>query len=176
MMKSRWFLVAGSLIAGLTRCHGRIDTPSGNSACLPSTQPITNGPAFDLPDLVGKIHLPPRTIEQPLVMAVVRWRAPSGRPCVEVMAPEEVLRLYPPLPHDAGSVPALGVAPALVLRRGVERSPAVRNADPNAVYNEAVHLNACYSVMKEFVRRRVRAHRLYARVARVVGRAGADAA
>ncbi len=111
-----------------------------------------------------------------IVMAVVRWRAPSRRPRVEVMAPEELVRLYPPLRHDAGSLPAGGVAPALVLRRGVERSPSGRNADTNAVYDQAVHLNACYNVMKEFARRRVRAHRLYARVARLVGRAGADAA
>jgi hypothetical protein len=75
-MNSRWFLLAGALIAGLTQCHGRIDTPrtpSGNSACLPSTQPITNGVTFDLPDLVGSIRLSPGTVEQPL------GKNPDGR-------------------------------------------------------------------------------------------------
>ena len=111
-----------------------------------------------------------------IVRAVLRWRAAAGRPRVEIMTPEEVVGLYPPLRDDAGSLPAIGVAPALMLGLGVERTPSVRNADPDAVYDEAVRLNACHNVMKEFVRRRVRAHRLYARVARVVGRAGADAA
>jgi len=72
-MNSRWFVLTGSLIAGLTRCHGRLDTPRGDSACLPTPQPITNGASFDLPDLVGKIRLPPGTVEQPL------GKNPDGR-------------------------------------------------------------------------------------------------
>jgi hypothetical protein len=64
-MNSRWFVLTGSLVAGLTQCHGRVDTP-GDVTCLSSTQPIANGVEFDLPHVVGTIRLPQGTVGQPL--------------------------------------------------------------------------------------------------------------
>ena len=64
-MNGRWFLLASSPIAGLTQCHGRIDTPPGN-ACLSSTPQIANVVEFNLPHVVGTIRLPQGTVGQPL--------------------------------------------------------------------------------------------------------------
>ena len=64
-MNSRWLLLTGSLVAGVTECQGRVDTP-GDAACLSGTQPIVNGVEFDLPHVVGTIRLPHGTVGQPL--------------------------------------------------------------------------------------------------------------
>ena len=63
-MNGRWFLLTGSLIAGLTQCRGPIDTP--RAACLSGSEQIANGVEFDLPHLVGTIRLPLGTVGQPL--------------------------------------------------------------------------------------------------------------
>ena len=64
-MNNRSFVLTGWFIASLTQCHGRIDTPRGNS-CLSGSQRIPNGVEFNLPHLVGTIRLPEGTKGEPI--------------------------------------------------------------------------------------------------------------
>ena len=63
-MNTRWFALTGAILAGLTECHGRMDTPQ--SDCLLSSQRIKDGVEFNLPHLVGTIRLPQGTSGQPI--------------------------------------------------------------------------------------------------------------